>query len=251
MLNNNIIIITGGCGLLGQAITNGILNYNGTVIIGDTDKKTGLKLEKKHPSKVYFYPLDSSSLKSIKTFLNTVIKNHKKINGAIHAAYPRSKQWGTRFEELQPKYLKEDLFNQLGGAILFSQQILHQFSKQNFGKLIHIASIQGIQAPKFHHYENTAMVSPIEYSAIKAGIIHSVKYLSKYYKNKNIRVNSVSLGGLIDNQPKSFLKQYKKDCNNKGMLNAQDIVGTIIYLLSNFSEFVNGQNIIVDDGWSL
>jgi len=75
--------------------------------------------------------------------------------------------------------------------------------------------------------------------------------MSKYFKGKNIRVNSISLGGLIDAQPEAFLKEYMKYTLNKGMLDPKDIVGTLIFLLSNNSQYINGQNIVVDDGFTL
>ena len=105
----------------------------------------------------------------------------------------------------------------MGGTIFFSQRILKYFLKQNEGKLILVASIQGIQPPKFDHYKNLNMSSPIEYSAIKAGVISITKYLSKYYKNKNIRVNCISPGGIEDNQPSLFKKRYKFSCNTKSI----------------------------------
>ena len=71
------------------------------------------------------------------------------------------------------------------------------------------------------------------------------------YKNQNIRVNCLSPGGIQDGQPEIFLKNYAKNCNSKGMLDSDDLVGALIFLLSDSSQFVNGQNIIVDDGWSL
>ena len=146
--------------------------------------------------------------------------------------------------------LKEDLFNQLGVAILFSQKFVNYF-KNKTGHLIHISSIQGISAPKFEHYSGTNMVSPIEYSAIKSGVISITKYLAKYLKNSNIRVNCISPGGIIGGQPKSFIEKYKSSCLSKGMLDPYDISGALIFLLSNKSSYINGQNIIIDDGWSL
>jgi NAD(P)-dependent dehydrogenase (short-subunit alcohol dehydrogenase family) len=95
------------------------------------------------------------------------------------------------------------------------------------------------------------MSNSVEYSAIKAGVIHLTKYIAKYVKGNNIRVNSLSLGGILDNQPQSFLDNYKKYCLNKGMLLPDDVAGTLIFLISDASEFVNGQNIIVDDGFTL
>ena len=95
------------------------------------------------------------------------------------------------------------------------------------------------------------MTSPIEYSAIKSGIISITKYLSKYYKNRNIRINCVSPGGIKDNQPKLFIKRYRQSCNSKGLLDGEDISKLILFLLSDKSKYITGQNLIIDDGWSL
>lgn len=129
--------------------------------------------------------------------------------------------------------------------------MIHYFQKKGGGSLIHISSIQGVAAPKFDHYEGTGMVSPIEYSAIKAGIVSITRYLAKYCKNQNIRVNCISPGGILSGQPESFLSNYKKDCLSKGMLDATDITGALMFLLSDQSKYISGQNIIIDDGWSL
>ena len=125
------------------------------------------------------------------------------------------------------------------------------FLENNGGNLIHISSIQGLGAPKFEHYENTNMTSPIEYSAIKAGIISITKWLAKYYKNKNIRVNCISPGGISDNQNEDFIKKYRNSCTNIGLIEPNEISSLIVFLLSNNAKAINGQNLIVDDGWSL
>ena len=105
--------------------------------------------------------------------------------------------------------------------------------------------------PKFEIYNRTNMTMPVEYAAIKSGLIHLTKYMAQYFKADQIRVNAISPGGILDNQPQSFLNEYKKHCAMKGMLDPSDIVGALIFLLSDHSKYVNGQNIIVDDGFSL
>ena len=173
------------------------------------------------------------------------------MDSAIHCAYPRSSGWGAKFEDVQQDDLFNDLGMHLGGAILFSQRIYRAFIQQGYGNLIHLSSIQGISAPKFDHYQGTSMYSPIEYSAIKAGVISLVKWLAKYSANKNIRVNCVSPGGIFDSQPDSFLQRYRESCTNVGMLSADQVASVIIFLLSPDAFAINGQNIVVDDGWSL
>lgn len=252
MLKNKVIAITGGAGLIGSAFAEAIVDNGGKVIIGDVSEKNGRELQEKlGVENSSFFLVDVTNPESIDEFINLGVKRFKKIDAAIHSAYPKSDQWGTSFENLKPEGLAEDLFSQLGGSILFSQRIMLFFVKQKYGNLIHLSSIQGVSAPKFHHYEGTKMVSPIEYSAIKSSIISITKYLSKYYKNNNIRVNCISPGGILDAQPEVFLEKYRDACSSKGMLNSEDLVGTVLYLVSDMSKYLNGQNIIVDDGWTL
>ena len=252
MLENNIVAITGGAGLIGSSFARSIIDKGGKVIIGDVSKKRGLKIQSDlGVNNSIFLKVNTSDVDSIDNFLEAGKNHFGKINSIIHCAYPRSEQWGTKFEELESDFLKEDLFNQLGGAILFSQRVISFFRDQGYGNLIHVSSIQGVYPPKFNHYKGTSMVSPIEYSAIKAGIISITRYLAKYCKGQNIRVNCISPGGILDNQPEIFLDKYNSTCLSKGMMDSQDLNGTIIYLLSSMSEYVNGQNIIIDDGWSL
>jgi NAD(P)-dependent dehydrogenase (short-subunit alcohol dehydrogenase family) len=252
MLDNNVVAITGGAGLIGSACSRVIVENGGKVLIGDVSITRGGSLQNElGDDDSLFVEVNTSDVNSIDAFLAKGKEHFGKIDSAIHCAYPHSEQWGTRFEELEPEGLKDDLFNQLGGAILFSQRLIHLFKIQGYGNLVHISSIQGIATPKFEHYQGTTMVSPIEYSAIKSGIISITKYLAKYCKGENIRVNCVSPGGILNNQPKVFLEKYNDTCSSKGMLDGQDLIGTMVYLLTNMSKYVNGQNIIIDDGWSL
>ena len=173
------------------------------------------------------------------------------MDACVNAAYPRTEAWGTPFEKLKMVDLQENLRLQLGGAIILSQRMMKHFVSQTHGNFIHISSILGLAIPKFEHYEGTSMTSPIEYSAVKSGIISMTGWLAKYYKNKNIRVNCVSPGGILDQQPQTFLENYRDSCTSKGMLDPTDVAGTVLFLLSDQSKYINGQNIVVDDGWSL
>ena len=251
-MDNKVVLITGACGLIGESLVIGLKNKNYKLVLIDNNKEKMENLKSKINNEGFlFLNTDILVNGSIDSCIEKAHKKFGKIDCAIHAAYPKSKGWGSKFEDLKEHYLMEDIQNQLGLAILFSQKIIKYFLRQGNGNLIHFSSIQGISAPKFEHYEETSMCSPIEYSAIKSGIISITKYLSKYYKNKNLRVNCISPGGVYSNQPEKFIKKYKESCNSKGLLHAEDINGTILFLLSKNSHYINGQNIVIDDGWSL
>ena len=245
------IIITGGAGRIGSALAADLVKQGDKVLLGDINKSKLLKIKKKLNSKnIETFQGDLTTKNNIDRFIKFGVKKFKNIHAAVHCSYPTSKKWGVKFEDLEEIYLNKDLQKQLGGSIIFSQRIMKYFLKQKKGNLILISSIQGIEAPKFNHYKNLNMTSPIEYSAIKSGTISITKYLSKYYKNRNIRVNCVSPGGIKDNQPKLFTERYRQSCNSKGLLDGEDISKLILFLLSDKSKYITGQNLIIDDGWS-
>ena len=247
-MNKKNIIIVGGCGEIGSSFALFLSELGHNVIIADKHQTKSKLIVKKN---VKFIKCDVTKDNEINNLINSSKKKFEIIDAVIYCAYPRSKGWGTRFASLKRKYLKEDLNNHLGSTIIFSQKIIRFFQKQKYGNLIHLSSIQGIGAPKFEHYEGTNMTTPIEYSAMKAGIINITKYLAKLYKKDFIRVNCISPGGIFDNQDKKFLNKYKKSCGTKGMLNPEDLNSTIEYLISDQSKYLTGQNIVIDDGWSL
>ena len=188
---------------------------------------------------------------SIIALINNISQKYGKIDALVNSAYPRNKNYGKHFFEVTYDDFCENIGMNLGGYFLTSQFFAKYFYEQGYGNIINLASIYGVIAPRFEIYDNTPMTMPVEYAAIKSGLIHLSKYMAKYFKGKNIRVNTISLGGIEDKQPEAFLKAYKEFCLNKGMLNPNDIAGTLIYLLSDLSKFVNGQNIVVDDGFTL
>ena len=252
MLRGKVVIVSGGMGRIGLALAKGVVGKGGKVVFADITDEGENKLSKEFtPQNAMYVRADITKTNEIDRLIEVALEQFGQVDGAVHAAYPRSSAWGTRFEELEAEFLKEDLCNQLGGAILFSQSILRHFLKQGHGNLVHISSIQGVTAPKFEHYEGLKMTSPIEYSAIKSGIIAITRWLAKYHKQKNIRVNCVSPGGVLDEQPPVLLERYQQACTSKGMLSATDVVGALVFLLSEDSKYINGQNIVIDDGWSL
>ncbi|MEL1110545.1 flagellin modification protein PtmA, partial [Campylobacter jejuni] len=160
--------------------------------------------------------------------------------------------WGKiAYYEASYEQICESLNLHLGGFILASQEFVKFFKKQSYGNIINLSSIMGVFAPKFENYENTTMQSSLEYSVIKAGINHLGAWLAKELFNTNIRVNTLASGGILDNQANIFLEKYRKCCASKGMLDAEDICGTLVFLLSDESKFVTGQTLVVDDGWGL
>jgi NAD(P)-dependent dehydrogenase (short-subunit alcohol dehydrogenase family) len=252
LLKDKVVVVTGGAGLIGKSFIQAIVENGGIGVIADTDEKMGLKVKDELENKnLDFIKVDITSKKSLKKCIDYLDKKYKKIDALVNNAYPRNKNYGRKFFDVEYDDFIENVGLNIGGYFLTSQQFAKYFKNQGYGNIINIASIYGVVAPRFEIYENTQMTMPVEYAAIKSAVIHLTKYMAKYFKGYNIRVNAISPGGVLNNQPEEFLKKYNSFALTKGMLNASDLKGTLIYLLSDMSKYVNGQNIVVDDGWSL
>ena len=252
LVRDKVVIVTGGAGLLGRTFCQAIADNGGIAVVAEYDIAIAEKLcTSLENASIVSAQVNITDKNSIKALITTISEKYGRIDALVNSAYPRNKNYGKHFFEVAYSDFCENVGMNLGGYFLTSQQFATYFEKQGYGNIINLASIYGVIAPRFEIYDNTPMTMPVEYAAIKSGLIHLTKYMAKYFKGKNIRVNTISLGGIEDKQPESFLRTYKEFCLNKGMLNAKDIAGTVLYLLSDLSEFVNGQNIVVDDGFTL
>ena len=256
MLKDKVVVVTGGAGLIGQEFVRAIIEQNGIAIIADINKNEGQRVsnelsDKLKSNKIDFFELDITSKKSLQECISYLDNKYGRIDALVNNAYPRNKNYGRHFFDVEHDDFVENLGMNLGGCITPSQLFSLYFQNQGYGNIINISSIYGVIAPKFEIYDNTEMTMPVEYAAIKSGMLHLTKYMAKYFKGKNIRVNAISPGGILDSQPEEFLKKYNQECSTKGMLNGCDLNGTLVFLLSDMSAYINGQNIIVDDGFTL
>ena len=251
-IKDKVVVITGGAGLLGKEFCQAIATNGAIAIMAEREFSVAKKaVEALGMEHIIPAQIDITDINSIQKLITSISEKFGKIDALINSAYPRNKNYGNDFFEVTYNDFCENVGMNLGGYFLTSQQFAKYFYEQGYGNIINLASIYGVVAPRFEIYNNTQMTNPVEYAAIKSGLIHITKYMAKYFKGKNIRVNTITLGGIEDKQPETFLKAYKEFCLNKGMLDAKDISGTVLYLLSDLSEFVNGPNIVVDDGFTL
>lgn len=255
LLKDQVVVITGAGGLLGREFAAAAAAAGARVALADISpaaKQVAAGLNKRFGAgTALFVSLDITSKTSVTAAITAIKKTFGRIDAVVNSAYPRNKNYGRKFEAVEYKDFCENVNLHLGGYFLVSQQFAEFFKKQGGGNIINISSVYGVAAPRFQIYEGTPMTMPVEYAAIKSAVIMLTQYMARYYANCNIRFNAVSAGGILDGQPKAFLKAYRALCLNKGMLDRSDISGTVLYLLSGLSRYVNGQNIIVDDGFLL
>lgn len=250
---SNKILVLGAGGLIGRFLVKSLLAAEYQVLACDLhvntmqDAFTKIGLELAHPH-LTLLSIDISN----RTALNNLFETYEDIDGAVNCTYPRNKNYGADFLKVTLHDFNENLALNLGSSFLFIQCCVEYFNKQQRAfSLVNISSIYGVVPPKFEIYQDAGFTMPVEYAAIKSSLIHLSKYATKYVNDSRFRVNVVSPGGILDLQPETFLQNYKAKCLGTGMLKPEQITETIIFLLSSKSEFINGQNIIIDDGFTL
>lgn len=255
MLEGKVIVITGGAGLLGRSFARRIVEHGGTAVLADINPEAAAAaaadISSATSGKAEAALLDITDKDSICNLISALQQRHGRIDAVVNNAYPRNKNYGRKLEEVTYADFCDNVSKHLGGYFLTAQQFGLFFRTQGDGNIVNMASIYGAMAPRFQVYAGTPMTMPVEYAAIKSAVIHLTKYFAQYFKGQGVRVNCLSPGGILDRQPEEFLRKYNAHANVKGMLDPSDVAGVLLFLLSDASRFMTGQNLLVDDGWSL
>ncbi len=242
-LNEKVIIVSGGRGLIGREIVKQLEEHHAIVINADISLETN---EDKNTFK-----LDLSSNSSIDELIAFVMKKYDRIDGFINSAYPRTKDWGKYFYEDEPfEHWEENCRLQFNSVFYIDQQVAKVMMKQRFGSIVNFASIYGIVGNDLTIYEDYNGTSPIDYCAFKGGIINMTRYQASYLGKYNVRANCVCPGGIFDNQREEFLRNYNHRCPMKRMGNPDDIAPLCLFLVSDGAKYITGQIIAADGGWT-
>jgi gluconate 5-dehydrogenase len=244
-LKNKKIVITGCSGQLGENMVNAFLNFGCTVIGLDLQKP-----KKKFKEKFFYFQLDISDHKANTLIFSKIYKKFKKIDCLINNA-------GVAVFQPFTKRSEEDLdwvINVNLKSYFYSIKNFYKFSdKIKTKSIINISSIYSIISPDPKIYAKNDRKSSEIYGASKAGVNQMTRYFAVHLSDKNIRVNSISPGGVYNPkspQNKNFIKNYSNRNPMKRMAMASEIVGAVIYLASDSSTYTNGHNLIVDGGMS-
>ena len=240
-IKDKVIVVTGGNGLLGKEMVS-TFRENGAIAIS-----LDIYFDKQGQDD---YLADITNDESVKSVIKSIIEKYNKIDGWVNNAYPRTKDWGNKFEDILVESWRKNVDMHLNGYFICCQIILKQMKIQGFGSLINMSSIYGLVGPDFTIYSGTEMTMPAAYAAIKGGLNNLSRYLASYYGEFKIRINTVSPGGIFDNQPESFVNNYNNKVPLKRMGSPKDIVSSVYYLLTDESSYITGHNLVVDGGWS-
>lgn len=250
--SNENVYILGGSGLLGQKVSELFLNLNANLIILDIKKiKLSNNLKKFSFIKFDINKIDKFDFKNL-------FNKYGSPNIFVNTSYPRNNKWHkSSFNTLSLKNLKENIDLHLNSYVWTAKIFADEMRKKKiYGSLVLTSSIYGFKAQDMTIYEGTNMTENSIYPIIKSGIINYARQLASIYGKYNIRVNTVSPGGLYGHdvgtiaktQNQKFLKNYSWKTPLSRLGYAEEIANSIIFLSSNNSSYTTGANLIIDGG---
>lgn len=258
-LKGKVALVTGGVGILGREYCQALAEFGATVILADLDaetcRKTAEKISADTGAEVEGYAVDLSSEQSLKNFTAKVLKKYQDIDILINNAGAKSDNFFAPLESFPLEDWNQVMNVNVTAMFLMAREIGSKMAERGKGSIINVSSIYGVVAPDQRIYEGSwyeelggAINTPLIYSASKGAVISMTKYLATYWGAKGVRTNTITPGGVTSGQNSTFSEKYSARVPMGRMAVKSDMVGAILFLASEASSYVNGQNIIVDGG---
>lgn len=252
-LTNKVIAITGGYGYLGKAICYNLIHHGAKVmVLGKSSEKFKYTFKNSKLKKnIHFISCDISCSESIDSAFSEIVKKFDKIDILINNAYYSKGQNPLKISESEWNYGIDGTLSSIYRTIKYIAPLMIE---NKGGKIINVASMYGLVSPDFGVYRDyEEYLNPPHYGAAKAGVIQLTKYFANYLGHHNINVNSVTPGP-FPNREVQKSEAFVEILKNKTALNRigepEDLAGIFTFLSSEASNFITGQNIIVDGGWT-
>ncbi|MFJ8102436.1 SDR family oxidoreductase [Lysinibacillus sp. NPDC096212] len=256
-------IVTGGGGILGRNFCCGLAEAGARVAVVDINLVGAQQVVDEIQSQIQgeakaFY-CDLTSEQSVKEMVEAVVEDFGMIDILHNNAAGKSSDLNAffaPFEEYDLDQWKEIMSTNLDSMFLVAKYVGQVMKEQGTGgSIIQTSSIYGVMAPDNRIYEGSFYLdrqinTPAIYSASKAGVVGLTRYLATYWAKDGIRVNTITPGGVESGQNDTFKQNYGNRIPLGRMARAEEMVGALIYLASDASSYVTGQNILIDGGLS-
>jgi len=252
-LAGKIALITAGAGpQFGSSLTAGLAEAGATVITASRSLERNQEFAAELREQGYDahgMEFELGNPESTQQLHDKIILEFGQLDILVNSALQREGHVGD-LPRQTPEVWRKAGEGDLGGLFHICQLFVEDMVRQGSGSIINISSIYGVVSNDPTLYEGTDMVQPPTYTFVKAGMINFTRYLACYYGKQGVRANCISPGGYFNNQPEPFLKNYTHRVPVGRMLDNEDIKGAVVFLASDASSYITGENLMVDGGWT-
>ena len=262
-LTGRTTLVTGATGILGRRFCGALAAHGANVAVCDlrTDDVEALaeELQRGHGIRAKGVVCDVSDRDSVASAVASIVETFGRIDVLHNNAASKSRDleaFFAPFEDYSLEQWREIMAVNVDGMFLMAQAVGGHMRKSSVrGSIIQTASIYGVVGPdqriyEGSHYLGRTINTPAVYAASKAAVVGLTMYLSTYWGSSGIRVNTLTPGGVASGQNEEFQQRYSARTPLGRMAEPDEMTGALIYLASDASSYVTGQNIIVDGGWT-
>ena len=252
ILKDRNILIFGGQGLLGEAVSSAVIRQGGMPILTSRDEKfvnefNAINEASATKAKAYCVKMDSE--REILEHIASIEKDVGEVHSYVHNVYAALDYKSV--EETPWSHWEETTRVSIAVANSIASFFAQESRCYRFNSIVNIASIYAYRAPNLTMYEGGSKPNPVYYGTTKASVLALTRYLAVYLAKKDIRVNAVSPGGILSDQDEPFLKRYNASVPMERMVSAAEVSNVVMFLLSGMASGITGQNIVVDAGKTL
>lgn len=250
-LEEKVVLVTGGAGKYGSCIVEGLAEAGATVITASRNLDAGEKFAGSMREKgldVQARKVDQAEHDSVIALKESVVNDFGGLDVLVNNAVARPVSGG--WDGFTLEDLSESMRVNAVGMMDITREMADLITQRGGGAIVNIASMMGMFGPDLSNYEGTDMGTPSpDYFFHRAGMINFTCYLAHVLADRNIRVNCISPGGLSDpGHPARFVQNYSKKVMIGRMAVHDDIKGVVVFLASQASSYVTGENILMDGG---
>ncbi len=257
-LRGRVAVVTGGAGHIGTSICDTLAELGANIAIVDISGKSLIgvskRIEEEYSIETLPLLVDLTSEGSIRIIPQDVINRFDRLDILINCAAlvgsSDLKGWASPFIDQSSEAWRLALEVNLTAPFILTQACSNALKESGHGSVINIGSIYGLVGPDISLYDETNLGNPAAYSASKGGLLQLTRWLATVLA-PNIRVNSITPGGIWRNQPEIFLRRYNDRTPLGRMGKEEDLKGAIAYLASDLSAYVTGHNLVIDGGWTV
>jgi NAD(P)-dependent dehydrogenase (short-subunit alcohol dehydrogenase family) len=250
-LDGKVAIVTGGAGLYGRHIVRALAEAGATVVTASRDTAAGdafAQTLQAEGLKVEAERCDLAEEIEILALRGTVLEKHGKLDVLFNNSVARG---GGDLRTATAETWESVMRVNSRGLFLACKILSEPMQQQRSGSIVNIASIYGMVGPTYSIYEGTKMQNSVDYAFAKGGMIQMTRYLASFLAPYNVRVNALSPGGYwTKDMPETFVENYSRNTPLGRLADDDDIKGPAVFLASEASRYVTGQNLAVDGGWT-
>ncbi|MBI1266976.1 MAG: SDR family oxidoreductase [Cryomorphaceae bacterium] len=254
-LGGKVIVVTGACGLVGRAFCEAISQFGGHVVAVDIPaaepEKFAAVLEERHGRKMLGVSLNVGERAEVEQLKATILSNFDRIDGLVNAHQNKSHLKFESFECVTDDNWDTVVHINLKGTFLTCQILGSWMAENGGGSIINIPSTYSVVAPNQNLYKGTSLGCPAAYSASKGGIDALSRYLASYWASRKVRVNMITPHGVWNNHEAQFEENFARFSPMERLSYNHEVAGALIYLLSDASSYVTGDNMLVEGGWTV